>query len=573
MNYDIFISYEISDSSFAYELAAVLSRNNVTYYLDCVNSGVTMSGYVEGILKDCRLIVPLVSARYLHERYACEQLSCAIGMGKQVLVCFTDDCVLPAEFADFIPDGNRVSISGGREEVWNAVSRLLLAQGEEKISEENVPEEFIEESQEESLLPTIEDVSELESGIEAIAISEEKKRAIANLLCMLRTYREENEGYIRCYKPEPPKTVMQDRVETKNEGNKPLVQGVRDLILLPFRIVWALFLMLFAQKPLFTICAVIYIVLRCCSMTDDGEKIIPPQQKFTEEQIAEGKRINKLGTDYYYGRDGVEKDRAKALEYYEQAAELGNADATYNVGMCAKLGMGCRKDLDVASYYYYRAAKLGHERAFDELKALAEAGDAKAQNRYGICFEYGYCTKIILKNAVYWYDQAAKQGNSYGQYNLGQCYYRGRGVKQNERVACQWFRKAADGGNASAQYELGLCYLDGLGVAQDSFEAFSWLSKAAAQDHVDALNELAYCYAQGIGTYVNISMAHATIDKAIQIDPDDANLYDSKGEFYVLVGDKVNALKMYKKVLETNSAFYVHCTWSKLYDYINNQIK
>ena len=232
-----------------------------------------------------------------------------------------------------------------------------------------------------------------------------------------------------------------------------------------------------------------------------------------------------------------------------------------------------RKDLDVASYYYYRAAKLGHERAFGELKALAEAGDAIAQNRYGICFEYGYCTKIILKNAVYWYDQAAKQGYSYGQYNLGQCYYRGRGVKQNERVACQWFRKAADGGNASAQYELGLCYLDGLGVAQDSFEAFSWLSKAAAQDHVDALNELAYCYAQGIGTDVNISMAHATIDKAIQIEPDDANLYDSKGEFYVLVGDKVNALKMYKKVLETNSAFYVHCTWSKLYDYINNQTK
>ena len=563
MNYDIFISYEISDSSSAYELAAVLARNNVTYYLDCVNSGVTMSGYVEGILKDCRLIVPLVNARYLHERYACEQLFCAIGMGKQVLVCFTDDCVLPAEFADFIPDGNRVSICGGAEaEVWNIVSRLLFAQGEEKN---------LTECQEGTSLPTVENVPELESRVETIVVSEEKKRAIANLLCMLQAYREEKERYVRCCKPEPPKTVMQGKVEEKNEGEKIQLQKVWDLILFPFRIVWALFLMLFAQKPLFTICAVIYIVLRCCSTTDDGEKIIPPQQKFTEEQIAEGKRINKLGTDYYYGRDGVEKDRAKALEYYEQAAELGNADATYNVGMCAKLGMGCRKDLDVASYYYYRAAKLGHERAFDELKALAEAGDAKAQNRYGICFEYGYCTKIILKNAVYWYDQAAKQGNSYGQYNLGQCYYRGRGVKQNERVACQWFRKAADGGNASAQYELGLCYLDGLGIAQDSFEAFSWLSKAAAQDHVDALNELAYCYAQGIGTYVNISMAHATIDKAIQIDPDDANLYDSKGEFYVLVGDKVNALKMYEKVMEKNPTFYKKCTWSKLYDYINNK--
>jgi len=563
MNYDIFISYEISDSSFAYELAAVLAQNNVTYYLDCVNSGVIMSGYVEGILKDCRLIVPLVNARYLHERYACEQLSCAIGMGKQVLVCFTDDCVLPAEFADFIPDGNRVSICGGAEaEVWNIVSRLLFAQGEEKN---------LTECQEGTSLPTVENVPELESRVETIVVSEEKKRAIANLLCMLRAYREEKERYVRCCKPEPPKTVMQGKVEEKNEGKKTQLQKVWDLILLPFRVILLLFLTLLYKKPLFTICAVIYIVLRCCSTTDDGEKIIPPQQKFTEEQIAEGKRINKLATDYYYGRNGVEKDRAKALQYYMQASELGNADATYNVGMCAKLGMGCRKDLDVASHKFYSAVKLGYERAFEELKALAEAGDAEAQNRYGLCFEYGYGTKVILKNAVYWYEQAAKQGYSYGQYNLAECYYDGRGVKQNTRVAVKWFRKAAEGGHATAQYELGLFYLDGEGVAKNPYEAYNWISKSAAQGNVDALNQLAYCYAEGVGTDADMGMAHATIDKAIQMDPDEANLYDSKGEFYMMVGDREKARKMYEKVMEKNPTFYKKCTWSKLYDYINNK--
>ena len=452
MSCDIFISYEISDSSSAYELVAVLARNNMTYHLDCVNSGVVMSGYVEGILKDCRLFVPLVSARYLREGYALSQFDYAVGANKKVLACITDDCMLPDKFASFIPDGNKIDIRGGAgEEVWNAVSRLLLAQGEEKISEENVPEEFIEEYQEESSLPTIEDVSELESSIEAIAISEEKKRAIANLLCMLRTYREENEGYIRCYKPEPPETVMQDRVETKNEGNKPLVQGVRDLILLPFRIVWALFLVLFARKPLFTICAVIFIVLRCCSAIDAREKsTVPPQQKFTREQRAEGKLINKLGTDYYYGRNGVEKDRSKALECYKQASELGNADAAYNVGVCAKLGMGCQKNLDVASYNFYLAAQLGHERAYDVLKALAKAGNAKAQNRYGLCFEYGYCTKAIPENAAYWYHQAAKQGEPYGQYNLGRCYYYGRGVKRNTQLSLKWFKLSAQQGHESA---------------------------------------------------------------------------------------------------------------------------
>lgn len=540
MNYDIFISYEISDSSSAYELAAVLARNNVTYYLDCVNSGVAMSGYVEGILKDCRLLVPLVSARYLHEKYACGQLSYACGMGKQVLACFTYDCVLPDEFAAFIPDGNRVNICGGAgEEVWSTVSRLLFAQTEEKN---------LAAYQEESSLPIVEDVPELEPSIETIVIGEEKKRAIANLLCMLRAYREEKEGNIRGYKPEPPKTVMPGRVEKRNEKEQTL-----------------------AKRVLFAIFAVIFIVMKC---GDDEKKVFPPeQQEFTNEQIAEGKRINKLGTDYYYGRNGVEKDEAKALEYYKQAAELGNADATYNLGMCAKLGMDCRKDLGVASYRFYQAAKLGHERAFDELKALAEARDAQAQNRYGLCFEYGYCTKIILKNAVYWYDQAAKQGYSYAQYNLAQCYCYGRGVKQNIRIAVKWLREAAEGGHATAQYELGLCYLDGSGVTKDAFEAFSWLSKAAAQDHVDALNQLAYCYAEGIGTDANISMAHATIDKAIQTVPDDANLYDSKGEFYMMVGDRENAREMYKKVIATDPAFYKGHSPTPLYNYIRNQIK
>lgn len=564
MDYDIFISYEISDSSLAYELVAALGWNNVTYYLDCVNSGVAMSGYVEGILKDCRLFVPLVSARYLREGYALSQFDYAVGANKKVLACITDDCMLPDKFASFIPDGNKIDIRGGAgEEVWNAVSRLLLAQGEEKISEENVPEEFIEEYQEESSLPTIEDVTELESSIEAIAISEEKKRAIANLLCMLRTYREENEGYIRCYKPEPPETVIRGKVAKNTEGDETLEQGPLDKILYILEL-------LTSKKARLTLFVVLLIGFRIISEIDGGVKSTSPQQKFTQEQIDEGKRINKLGSDYYYGRNGVEKDRSKALEYYKQASELGNADAAYNVGMCAKLGMGCQKNLDAASFNFYQAAKLGHERAFDELKALAKAGDANAQNRYGLCFEYGYCTKVESKNAVYWFELAAKQGNTNGQCYLGQCYYYGRGVKRNERIAVKWFRKAADGGNASGQYELGLCYLDGSGVTKDSFEAFSWISKAAAQGHVDALNQLAYCYAEGIGTDVSMSMAHATIDKAIQIDPNDANLYDSKGEFHVMEGDGKNAQKMFRKVMDKEPTYYSHSS-TPLYNYIRNK--
>lgn len=217
MSYDIFISYEISDSSLAYELVAALGRSNVTYYLDCANSSITMSGYVKGIFEGCRTFIPLVSARYLSEGYARELLSCAVGTNKQVLACFTDDCILPDEFAAFIPDGYRVNICGGSagESVWDTVLQLLLARGEETGSVEN---------REESSLPITEDVPKSESNMEvfvgqatATVIDEEKKRAIANLLYVLQTYKEEETGHIRYHKSEPPKTVPLSDEGKKNK--------------------------------------------------------------------------------------------------------------------------------------------------------------------------------------------------------------------------------------------------------------------------------------------------------------------------------------------------------------------
>lgn len=143
--------------------------------------------------------------------------------------------------------------------------------------------------------------------------------------------------------------------------------------------------------------------------------------------------------------------------------------------------------------------------------------------------------------------------------------------RKNEAVSAQKLMKAADEGDAAAQYELGLCYLDGEGVALDSLECFSWISKSAAQGNVDALNQLAYCYAEGVGTDADMGMAHATIDKAIQIAPNEANLYDSKGEFYMMVGDREKAQEMYDKVVAMDSTFYAHHSWAKLYDYINKE--
>lgn len=207
------------------------------------------------------------------------------------------------------------------------------------------------------------------------------------------------------------------------------------------------------------------------------------------------------------------------------------------------------------------------ERMTSALFDLAKmSGNSSIQNEIG----RKYLKEQNYEEAFDWFMKAADGGNAAAQYNLGLCYRNGWGVASDSLESFNWFMKAAEGGNASAQYKLGLCYLDGKGVVPDSLESFKWINKAAEQNHTGALNQLAYCYAEGIGTDADMSMAHATIDKAIQMDPDEANLYDSKGEFYMMVGDREKAQEMYEKVIEKNPAFYKELTWSRLYQYINN---
>lgn len=65
-----------------------------------------------------------------------------------------------------------------------------------------------------------------------------------------------------------------------------------------------------------------------------------------------------IGYMYEKGR-GVEKDNAKAAEYYGQAAKLGNPYAQNNLGVLYKYGRGVPKDL-VQAYKWFDLAASGY---------------------------------------------------------------------------------------------------------------------------------------------------------------------------------------------------------------------
>lgn len=191
-----------------------------------------------------------------------------------------------------------------------------------------------------------------------------------------------------------------------------------------------------------------------------------------------------------------------------KAAEQGEADAQYRLGMCYANGDGVETNEAEALRWYHNAAEQGHEGAKGRLVDWYKLEEDRA-------------VKWYRKAEVGWYRKVAEQGCVIAQFRLGMCYATGTGVEQNQEkaeewfdkikdpfdqfmigncflaplhfdfirdevMAMKWYCKAAEQGYADAQYMLGLCYC----VKQDKPEAVKWLQKAAKQGHEKAKKAL-----------------------------------------------------------------------------------
>ena len=87
----------------------------------------------------------------------------------------------------------------------------------------------------------------------------------------------------------------------------------------------------------------------------------------------DGAYIEKLAEGYYYGR-GRDKSLKLALQLWERAAELGNAEALYYCGVCRYYGDGLARDKKAAFSLWEQAAQQGHTGAQMSLATLRDGG-------------------------------------------------------------------------------------------------------------------------------------------------------------------------------------------------------
>ena len=209
------------------------------------------------------------------------------------------------------------------------------------------------------------------------------------------------------------------------------------------------------------------------------------------------KEANKIANEAYDA-----KDYAKALKYYQYAAEKNDNHAQFRLGYMYDMGYGVTQNYAEAVKWYLKAANQGN---------------VSAQYNIGVMYDEGHGVKQDHSEANKWYQKAAEQGYASAQYNLGCNLYFGDGVTQNYTEALNWWLKAANSGGASAQYNVGVMYERGWGVKQDYSEALKWYTKASDQGDTYALYCLGVMYANGTGMKSqNIAEALSCFYKAAQ---------------------------------------------------------
>jgi TPR repeat protein len=176
------------------------------------------------------------------------------------------------------------------------------------------------------------------------------------------------------------------------------------------------------------------------------------------------------------------KDYQRAYREWKAAAEAGQPEAQFDLGLLYAQGLGVQRDMTVAANWYRKAA---------------EQGNAEAQFALGQMYSRGWGIPRDMADAIRWI-QMANSPDSEGP-PTDWLAVEGYGMPQDPHMAAYWYWQAADNGHPEAQFNLGLLYSSGKGVKRDAEQAARWISAAAAQGYASAQSALGERFAAGNG--------------------------------------------------------------------------
>lgn len=159
----------------------------------------------------------------------------------------------------------------------------------------------------------------------------------------------------------------------------------------------------------------------------------------------------------------------KAVPILKQSAELGNAEAQYNLAYCYQVGIGVEKNQKTAIEWYQKSADKGFNDALYQLMMAYGNGD-------GVEEDHEKAFSYALK--------CAENNDGTCMWNVVNCYYFGMGVEKNIDKMLEWAIRlgklenpenlAKSGYITSTRLQLAYMYRDGKDINQDLFKSYLW---------------------------------------------------------------------------------------------------
>lgn len=272
------------------------------------------------------------------------------------------------------------------------------------------------------------------------------------------------------------------------------------------------------------------------------EQSVDKAKTLLETGSAAGDGESTLGLSQLYaaGVTGVAKDDAKSLEYLIKAADQKNAVAlsTY----AARLFDG-----DPTTGTAKPLVQKDPAKAMKLFEDAANSGFAAANRLLGAIYENGLGGNTKdLKKAVEYYTKAGNGNDGQALFRLGNYFEAGLKngtdekaevlVQQNPKSALDLYRMAAQNGSAEAFYNVGVYYETGTVVDKDPVKAFAFLLKASTSGIPQAQFRLANLYQQGTGTTQDPVAALAWFERSSKANFAPAQIalgqiYESNGGF------------------------------------------
>ncbi len=201
----------------------------------------------------------------------------------------------------------------------------------------------------------------------------------------------------------------------------------------------------------------------------------------------------------YLNADYVENNPQKAFKYYQMAAAQGHLEGMANLGYCYQEGIGTDVNILFAEEWLRKAADGGLQDAIDILNNNPIYADLPQDEEHELTEEEAQALYDAVdlgtdSNKLMELEQAAERGDVWGMFFYARLYHLSKKVKHDYKLSLDYYTKAAEAGNGWAMNNIGHMYDDGNGVKIDHDAAVRWYRKAADAEDVHGMFNLGDYY-------------------------------------------------------------------------------